>query len=269
MKKLAFAVSLFLSLVLLTSFSWGLDYKLGLVADGVPKANSEAAYSWAQEDFDTEVIPIPTSKENLKKFGVIWWDESNAAAIPDAFMEQDVIDAFLGYVEDGGGLLLSNLAFHYIFEMGIHDENPRYFGAANGALDWTDIQITEGQENHPIFKGLDVEDGIIQYDILGYTEGSDFYAAAGPIGPEDDGILLAQVVDGQPQVNPLAEYRVGEGTIILIGWVWSSWVVNEPLEDVHGPLHANIIEYLASRSVFAPVEPKGKLADTWGAAKVR
>jgi hypothetical protein len=273
MRRAILVIALFLGLILITSGSWGQNFTLGLVADGALKANSEAAYDWAEGIFDATVIPIPTSSDDLKKFGVIWWDESNGAAIPDAFLDQNVINAFLGYVEDGGGLLLSNLAFHYIFEMDLQDAEPRYFGAnANAVLDWTDIQIFEGQEDHAIFKGLDVEDGIIQYDILGYTGGSDFYDGANadvPLGPEDNGIALAKVIDGQPQVNPLAEYHVGAGTIILIGWVWSSWVINEPLEDIHGPLHANIINYLASRSIFAPVEPTGKLTDTWGSVKVK
>lgn len=247
----------------------GQEFTLGLVADGQLKPNSEAAYSWAQKNFKAQIIPCPKSKTELTKYGVVWWDESNGPSIPDVFKDNAVIEAFLGYLKDGGGLLLSNLAFHYVYEMGIEPENLRYFaGNANSPLDWTDFKVVAGQEKHPIFKGLKLENNIIQYDIQGWTEGSDFYAAAGPLGPKNkDATLLAQTVDGHPQCNGLVEYKVGNGTLIIIGWVWSSWVVNKKLEDVHGPLHANIIKYLASKSRFAAVQHNGKLITTWADIK--
>ena len=261
--SLAFAVLMFYD----ASGAIGQDFALGLVSDGNPKANAEAAYNWAQKNFKAQIIPMPKDKAEFTKFGVIWWDESNGASIPDAFNGKATIDAFLGYVKDGGCLLLSNLAFHYVYEMGIEPENIRYFAAnANIPLDWTDFQIAKGQEKHAIFKGLKVENGLIQYDILGYTEGSDFYGAAEPLGPKN-GTLLAQTVEGQPQCNPLVEYKVGGGTIIAIGWVWASWVINADLEDVHGPLHSNIIKYLASKSKFAAVDAESKLATKWGSIK--
>ncbi|MGB9596091.1 MAG: DUF4960 domain-containing protein [Candidatus Poribacteria bacterium] len=215
---------------------YGQNFTVGLVSNGPLKANSDAAYSWAQKNFKAQVIPIPKTKNDLMKFGVVWWDESNSAQIPDDFKDKAVIDAFLGYLKDGGGLLLSNLAFHYVYEMGIEPENLRYYaGNANSPLDWTDFQIPAGQEKHPIFKGLKIEGNLIQYDIQGWTEGSDFYAAAGPLGPKDkNATILAQTVDGHPQCNGLVEYKVGNGAMIIIGWVWSSWVVNKKLENVHG-----------------------------------
>jgi len=259
---------LLLGLIGFTSTTWSQNFTLGLVADGDLMPNSEEAYNWAMGKFNAQIIPIPESKADLSKLSVIWWDESNSPSIPASFLEQDVIDAFLEYVEDGGSLLLSNLAFHYVFEMGLQEAEPRYFGAnENAVLDWTDIQITKGEEDHPIFKGMDIEGGVIQYDILGYAEGSDFYDDADaevPLGPEDNGILLATSIDGQPQVNSLVEYSVKNGNIVLIGWVWSSWVINADLEDIHGPLHANILNYLA---VLAAVEHSGKLVYTWGAIK--
>lgn len=259
----------FLLFVLSCSFVLGQSFKIGLVSDGNLKANSESAYKWAQKNFNAEVIPCPKDKEELKKYGVVWWDESNGPSIPDKFKDKSAINAFLGYANDGGGLLLSNLAFHYVYEMGIEPENLRYYGAnANSPLDWTDIQIAKGQEKHPIFNGMKIQDGIIQYDIQGWTEGSDFYGPAGPLGPKAKGsTLLAQTIDGRPQCNGLVEYKVGDGSIIIIGWVWSSWAINKKLEDVHGPLHANILNYLASKSKFANVDSEGKLILTWGKIK--
>lgn len=240
------------------------QFKVGLVVDGDLKPNSEAAYNWAKGKFDAEVIPRPKSKNDLLGYGVVWWDESHAAAIPAPFLDKATLDAFRGYLEEGGGLLLSNLAFHAIFDMGIEPGQPRYFGGNPASpLNWTDFQIAKGKENHAIFKGLKVENGVIQYDIQGWTEGSDFYAAAGPTGPKT-GQVLAQVVDGQPQTNPLCEYQVGNGTAVIIGWVWSSWVVNNKLEATNSALHANIVNYLASKSKFAAVEPQGKIAAVWG-----
>jgi hypothetical protein len=268
-KKLIFMIFGLVFLFYNSSLIYSQDFSLGLVADGALKPNAEAAYKWAQKNFKAQVIPIPKNKADLVKFGVIWWDESNGPAIPDAFKDKAVVDAFLGYVKDGGGLLISSLAFHYVYEMGIEPENMRYFGVnAATALDWTDIMITPGQEKHSIFKGLKVDKGLIQYDIQGFAEGSDFYAANGPLGPKN-GTLLAQTVDGHPQCNPLVEYRSGSGTILAIGWVWSSWVINAKLEDVHGPLYINMLKYLASRSKFAAVDSGGKLETTWALLKVR
>jgi hypothetical protein len=251
----------------LAAASWGQSFTLGLVSDGQPKENAAAAYEWAKSKFDAKVIGVPKSKNELTSYGVVWWDESNSASIPAPFLDKAVTDAFRGYVEAGGGLLLTSLAFHYIFEMGVEAEAPRYFGAnAASPLDWTDFQISKGQEKHDIFKGLKVENGIIQYDIQGWTDGSDFYTAAGPNGPKK-GTLLAEVVKGQPQTNPLAEYKVGSGTVIIVGWVWTAWVINKKLQDVHGPLYGNIVNYLATKSKFAAVEPRGKLAVIWSDLK--
>lgn len=244
-------------------------FTVGLVSDGAPKPNAEAAYKWAQSKFEAKIIGRPTSKNDLTDYGVVWWDESHAPAIPPAFLEKVTLNAFREYVEAGGGLLLSNLAFHALFDMGVERGQPRYFGRNDASpLDWTDFQIVKGEENHPLFKGLKIEKGLIQYDIQGWTEGSDFYSPAGPTGPKD-GKVLAQVVDGHPQTNPLVEYTVGNGAIVAIGWVWSSFVVNKKLADVHEPLHANILNYLASKSKFAAVNPQGKFALTWGALKKR
>jgi len=269
MKKRCLVSLTVLVFALFTFNIYGQSFTVGLVSDGPLKANSDVAYSWAQKNFKAQVIPIPKSKADLVKYGVVWWDESNGAEIPGNFKDKAVINAFLEYLKDGGGLLLSNLAFHYVYEMGIEPENLRYYGAnANSPLDWTDFQIPAGQEKHPIFKGLKIEGNIIQYDIQGWTEGSDFYAAAGPAGPKDkNATILAQTVDGHPQCNGLVEYKVGSGTMIIIGWVWSSWAINKKLENVHGPLHANIINYLASKSKFAPVQPDKKLITTWSKVK--
>jgi hypothetical protein len=247
------------------------SFTVGFVSDGNPKDNAKAAYEWAQKNYNGAIIPIPKSKADLEKYGVIWWDECNGASIPNSFLDKAAIDSFLGYVNDGGGLFLSNLAFHYVNEMGLEADNLRYFGAAaNSPLDWTDFQIAAGQEKHPIFNNMKVDNGIIQYDVLGYAEGSDFYGAAGAIGPKSkNATVLAQTIDGHPQCNGLVEYKVGSGAIIIIGWVWSSWVINKKIEDIHAPLHANIINYLATKSKFAPVESAGKLTSTWGDVKTK
>ena len=249
----------------ISTAGWGQNFKLGLVSDGDPKPNAKVAYDWAEDGFDAQIVAPPQAMRELTEFGVVWWDESHAPALPENFTENAVIGAFLDYVEAGGGLLLSNLAFHYVKEMGVESGEPRYFGAnANSPLDWTDIQIAKGQEKHPVFDGLKLEQGAVPYDIQGWTEGSDF--CVGPNGP-NDGTVLAQVADGHPQCNPLVEYEVGNGVIISIGWVWASWEINQKLLDTHAALHANIINYLASRSAFAAVDASGKLATAWGTVK--
>lgn len=263
MKRISFII--ILSLIIGGSVQ--AEFRLGLVSDGEPKPNAKAAYEWATKNFDAEIISPPQNSEELKKYGVVWWDESNAPSIPQTFLEEDKINAFKGYVEDGGGLLLSSLAFHYIYDMEIESGQPRYFGREdNSPLDWTDIAIAKGQNNHPIFSGLEVENGIIQYDIKGWTDGSDFYSPQGPVGP-NDGELLAEVVSGHPQTNPLAEYSVQKGTILIIGWVWTAWMVNSHLEDVHGKLYENMINYLANKSAFSSVSISGKLPIRWGQLK--
>lgn len=47
------------------------------------------------------------------------------------------------------------------------------------------MQIAAGQDGHPIFKGMKVENGLIQYDIKGWTEGSDFH----PNKPKEGKVL--------------------------------------------------------------------------------
>lgn len=50
------------------SHTWDQNFALGLVSDGAPKPDAEAAYNWAKDNYNARIIPLPKSKDELKEF---------------------------------------------------------------------------------------------------------------------------------------------------------------------------------------------------------
>lgn len=67
------------------------------------------------------------------------------------------------------------------------------------------------EQRHPVFEGLEYKEDIIWLSRGGCRAVADFYW-----GGPGEGMVLATTPDG-PQ-NPLVEYTLGKGRVIVFGW---------------------------------------------------
>ncbi|MBD3184821.1 DUF4960 domain-containing protein [Candidatus Poribacteria bacterium] len=252
-----------------------------LEAEADVPPEDEAEYNWAVDNYNATLIhPAGSGKfedENgnsveLGDFQVVWWHRANQQDIPPVFLEQATMNAFMDFVESGGSLFLSQVAFHYVFDLELESLEPR-FCAPNVDHSPSGIIAAPGEEEHPVFAGfdelgLDPAEGF-NIDCYGHDAMCDFY----PAGPPQEGRVLGMAYqEPHPQgwfgqVCPLVEYEVGDGTIIISGWRFTVFrSVEEDCEfaDAMIKLHENIMGYLGT---LAPVEPAGKLSTVWGDVK--
>jgi len=205
---------------------------------------------------------------------VVWWHRANADTIPDFFLEDATKDAFISFVEGGGSLFLSQVAFHYVFDLGIESTESRIPGA-NADHAPTGIVAEPTQVGHPVFAGFDKlgVDPEVGFNINCY--GHDVMGDFHPNGPPEVGTVLGMAYqEPHPQgwfgqVTPLCEYKVGDGTIIISGWRFTVFrSVDEGCEfaDAMIMLHENIMDYLGTLTTAA-TEARGKLVSTWGKMK--
>jgi hypothetical protein len=252
-----------------------------LEAEDKMPVEDESEYNWAKENYNATLIhPASAGKfedeagnpVSLDDFQVVWWHRANDATIPAFFLEKATMDAFMSFVEDGGSLFLSQVAFHYVFDLGLESLEPRWC-APNVDHAVSGIIAAPGQEDHPVFAGFKEmgEDPAAGFNIdcYGHDSMCDFY----PSGPPNEGTVLGMAYqEPHPQVwfgqvCPLTEYKVGDGTILISGWrftVFRSGDEGCKDHDKMVKLHENIIEYQAT---LAAVDAKGKLSATWGTIK--
>lgn len=283
--KLFLVLSVTLVLVLFYSHpAFSAGYKLAFLEaeDNVPRED-ESEYNWAKQNYNTTLIhPAGAGKfkddngnsVRLGDYPVVWWHRANVNNIPPVFLENATKDAFMEFVENGGSLFLSQVAFHYVFDLGLESLEPRWCGPnVDNAV--SGIIAAEGQEGHPVFVGFkamgaDPAKGF-NMDCYGHDSMCDFY----PNGPPKQGTVLGKAYQEphpQPwfgQVCPLCEYKVGDGTIVISGWrftVFRSGDEGCKHHDLMVKLHENIMDYLGS---LADVSYEGKLTATWGMIKER
>lgn len=278
-------VLLVLSLAMSVCFSFssfGAVYRIAfLEAENKMPMEDEFEYNWAKKIGSTILINISGAGKftdekgnpvKLSDFQIVWWHRANSATIPSVFLDNSTKNAFLDFVKKGGSLFLSQVALHYIFDLGIESLEPRL---CNPNVDHavSGIIAAEGQETHPVFSGfkamgLDPAKGF-NINCYGHDCMSDFY----PKGPAKNGTVLGKAYQEphpQPwfgQVTPLVEYKIGDGIIIVSGWRFTVLRSNNEgckHKDAMTKLHENIINYLGAS---APVMPKDKLSTQWGMIK--
>ena len=279
--SLVLAFTLF-SLLSLRNPAFSASFRLAFLeaGDAVP-VEHESEYTWAVDNYNATLVhpdgagAFKNDSGNsvrLEDFQVVWWHHASSDSIPPDFLEDATMDAFVSFVEGGGSLFLSQVAFHYVFDLGIETTQPRLPGS-NVDHGVSGIIAAEGQEDHPVFAGfkalgVDPAEGF-NIDCYGHDNMSDFH----PNGPPAIGTVLGMAYqEPHPQgwfgqVTPLCEYNVGDGTIIISGWRFTVFRSGDEGCDDHDKmvkLHENIMDYLGT---LAAVEPSGKLASTWGGIK--
>jgi hypothetical protein len=272
-------------LTFLLSFNcsvFGAGFKLAFLEaeDKVPLEDT-SEYNWAKDNYNALLIhPAGAGKfkddngkaVNLGDYHVVWWHRANANNLPPVFLDNAMKDAFLKFVEKGGSLFLSQVAFHYIFDLGLESLEPRWC-APNADKGVSGIIAVEGQDKHPVFKGFkeagaDPSKGF-NLDCYGHDNMCDFY----PGGPPKKITVIAEAYqEPHPaawfgKVAPLCECKYGDGVILISGWRFTVFRSGDEKCKHHDNmvrLHDNILNYLGAA---AAVNSEEKLSATWGLIK--
>ncbi len=158
----------------------------------------------------------PTGREiPLNDFATLWYHQGDSSELTGPIYEPGCIESLRKYSAEGHGLLLSGAALAMVHPLGLEAVQPRRAGPG---ADKYFAQIMPVEVKHPAFHGLAstaVLDEIalpIPITDAGYPAFSDFHGVAAPTR----GKLLARAVSAQE--NPLVEYELGKGRVIVLGW---------------------------------------------------
>ncbi len=228
------------------------EYRVGYLAAATPAhelgAEAGAGSALAAKLRNAELIFVPTDGQfvngrhqavALADFRVLWYHEGDTDQ-PTAVSGARSFPMLRKYVADGGGLLLSGAALSVVHTMGVEPARPRVL--RGGRDSYTASLITQ-QPKHPIFAGLKgsgpFDDGPIPITSAGYPAFSDFHGSGGPT----TGMLLARA--GSAEENPLVEYQLGRGRIIVMGWRLPHYADGANTHRANlERLAANILDYL-------------------------
>jgi len=207
---------------------------------------SEAALRWCQTLQNCQPVYLEgperfVDEQNqsvrLTQFAVVWCHQGDLATLPADLQNPGTLESFRSFVAEGGGLFLSGVAARLIVELGAETASMRTVSAGHDSFQAALIPIVK---NHPIFASLPVTpSGAVFFTSGGYPAVADFYRSPRPLA----GRLLARA--SYADENPLVEYRLGKGRIIVLGWR----IPNYSLADnVHRKaleqLTFNILDYL-------------------------
>ena len=182
----------------------------------------------------------------LARFAVIWFHQGDDVEADEAVYNPKTVEALRKFVEAGGGLYLSGAALAMVNALRVEPSHARLGGPGNDASPAALVPI---ETRHPIFRGL--PDGHVPISDRGYPAFSDFHGSGGP----SKGMLLARSPGGSE--NPLAEYELGKGRIIVVGWRLPHYAyAQNPHRGNLERLTANILAYLAAPKTWAKVVVK-------------
>ena len=146
----------------------------------------------------------------LDRFAVVWIHQGDSPSLPAQFLTAEATAALRKYVGDGHGLLVSGAALAMVFPLGVERLVPRVGGPGS---DRSSAGVRPAVSTHPIFRGLAFAGDAAAVTDAGFPAFADFHGSGGPAG----GMLLASASPDSGE-NPLAEYELGKGRIIAMGW---------------------------------------------------
>ena len=256
------------------------------ITSNLPAANPTVAYismgdngpftkpamDFAQKAFGAQVLERKDlGKTDFKKFAVVWWHDGDSD--PGALNDQE-LKAFTDYANSGGAVLLTAWAIRYATPMGLEKAEARQFGPT--ADDGTAIGIAplETTIKLPLWKGLKTIDGKtpnagerIQVNSIGFPKSGDYYdtlwknfiTVATAWGPPAN--------DWGEKIAAFGYWKLGKGKVFNMNWRLPNFHANNKDIAALQTLTTNVIDWLASESLYMAVEPAGKLATTWGQIK--
>ncbi len=181
---------------------------------------------------------------HLSDFDVVWYHQGDAIR-RTAMYRGPSLTALRAFAAKGGGVLLSGGALAIVDRLGLEpDIRAQRHNLGNY---WDPAGMVPVETTHPAFSGLVADDGIVWLSRRGCRAVADFYWG----GPAE-GMVLAGTPSG-PE-NPLVEYALGKGRLILFGWRWPDYAdVENPHRDNLLRLTRNLLTYLAEAKAWRPV----------------
>ena len=217
---------------------------------------AKAAWQLAERLVAARLVLVPADgrfldsqgKEvSLGQFTVLWYHQGDGAG-PTVVAGARSFPMLRQYVQAGGRLFLSGAALAMVHTLGIEPAAPR---SAPGGKGPYLAGVVPLELRHPVFEGLsagDLPGSAILVNDTGYPAYADFHGSGGPAG----GMLLARANCGQE--NPLVEYQLGKGRIIVMGWRLPHYAhTANPYRGNLERLTANILRYLADEGQWQPV----------------
>jgi len=270
MKRTVFVA--FLLLIMVAVNANAQKIKMGFIYMGDEGAFTKPALEFAEKTFDTtELTRKDLTGKDLTKFAVLWWHEGDSD--PGTLTDGE-LNAFLKYAEAGGAVLLSAWAIRYATPMGLEDAEARQFGPVDADGVAVGVTVREDTAGLPLWEGLENIDGKapeagdrIQVNSTGYPKSGDYYdkiwknfiTVADSWGPPEN--------DWADRIAAFGYWKAGKGKVFNMNWRLPNFHKNNENIDMLQKLTGNLIEWLASESVFSAVEPSGKITITWGAIK--
>jgi hypothetical protein len=230
--------------------------------------HNKAAYEWAQKTYKAPLIaPGDIPKTDLTKYAVLWWHDGDTD--PTAQVE-DCKDALMKYIESGGTLLLSAAAEKLANELGIESGTPRIYGPGADAQK-AGLTIPKDTVDHPVWEGFDREEGKqIELTTVGYPKSSDYWSLL-----FKDAVTIGYCwetgSDYKDAVGAFVEWTkgTGKGLVFGMGWRLPHWKSDNKDLATLEKMTINVINYLASKSVYMAVDPSGSVVTTWANLKVK
>jgi len=180
---------------------------------------------------------------NLTEFDVLWYHQGDAIARNAMYRGRSLAE-MRQFAETGGGLLLSGGALAMVAQLGLETQmRPQRHELGN----WRDpAGMVPVEKAHPAFQGLEDDAGLVWLSNGGCPAVADFYWG----GPAE-GMILAKTPSGPK--NPLVEYVLGQGRVIVFGWHWPDYADTEsPYRGNLIRLTSNLLTYLADSETWRP-----------------
>jgi len=187
----------------------------------------------------------------LSEFDVIWYHQGDAIR-RTAVYQGESLGEIRRFAQSGRGVLLSGGALAMVAQLGLETEiRPQRHDLGNYREPAAMVPI---EMTHPAFSGLrwaiDTErrdDHVVWLSRGGCHAVADFYWG----GPAE-GMVLAETPTGRE--NPLVEYTLGKGRVIVFGWHWPDYADKEsPHRDNLVRLTSNLLNYLADVQIWRDV----------------
>lgn len=251
--------------------------------------DEKAAAEWFSSNYTSgsfiPVSQIKANQVNLSEYDVIWIHIDNTTGeIPADFKDTQVLNSIKSYYQNGGNLLLSIHATHYLADLGRINQNrkPTIIGIGNGASNedvWginPNIGMTYNYSSHPIYSMVTFSNDIEEHPIIplltaGHKEDHNCMWDLNAFGyaenvvdafeQENTATVLGtwgQVTDfccaGLVEFNPTSQYK---GKCIAIGLGAYEWAQNSGtngcLKNIK-QLTQGIFEYLSETENNNPGE---------------
>ncbi|MCX7045765.1 MAG: SUMF1/EgtB/PvdO family nonheme iron enzyme [Candidatus Sumerlaeota bacterium] len=199
---------------------------------------SDTAGELARKLVAATPVEMTDGKElSLERFAAIWYHQGDATQAASPVM----VEALGAYVASGHGLLLSGAAVTLVNRLGVDTLQTKPVTFGNDRAQAGLIPVESG---HPAFRGLDPERGVVWMSSAIYPAFAELHSTCG--------VALANTPGGP--ANPLLEYRLGRGRIIVCGWRLSPLYFHAPrgYRDNFERLIANLLGYLRVPQPWAP-----------------